>query len=116
VGQLDLRERACHRTCSGNIHSRTKDGMTALVWRDKHDVYILTNMPITPTNSNFCEDWKCYKAKTHTGQPTLGICRQREQNGEHLHDTASDIEMGREIIFSLGGLENFEQFPSPDFM
>jgi hypothetical protein len=31
--------------------------MTAMVWRDKHDMCILTNMPITPTNCNFCEDF-----------------------------------------------------------
>jgi hypothetical protein len=39
----------------GDIHSRTKDDMMAMVRRDKRDVYTLTNMHNPPTNGNFCD-------------------------------------------------------------
>jgi hypothetical protein len=35
--------------------SRTRDNLTAVVWRDKRDAYILTNMHHLPTNGNFCD-------------------------------------------------------------
>jgi len=33
-----------------------KDDLTAVVWRDKQDVHILTNMHHSPTNCNFCDE------------------------------------------------------------
>jgi hypothetical protein len=40
-------------TEQGNIQHKTKDDLTAIVWRDKCDVFILTNMHNPPTNGNF---------------------------------------------------------------
>jgi hypothetical protein len=39
----------------GDIHSSTRDDLTAMVWRDKHDIYILTNVHDPPTDDNFCD-------------------------------------------------------------
>ena len=33
-----------------------RDDLTAMVWRDKQDVHILTNMHHSPTNCNFCDE------------------------------------------------------------
>jgi hypothetical protein len=32
-----------------------RDDLTAMVWRDKRDVHIVTNMHHSPTNCNFCD-------------------------------------------------------------
>jgi hypothetical protein len=45
-----------NRLKRGDILSRTTDDLTALVWKDKRDVYILTNMHHPPTNGNFCDE------------------------------------------------------------
>jgi hypothetical protein len=37
-------------------------------------------------------------------------------NGKQLHNTTPDMEMDKEIIFSLAGLDNSEQLRRPDFV
>jgi hypothetical protein len=44
-----------NRLKRGDILSRTRDDLTAMVWRAKCDVHILTNMHHPPTNGNFCD-------------------------------------------------------------
>jgi hypothetical protein len=63
VEQYNLGERECHMTRPnkplkrGDIRSRTSDDLTAMVWRDKCDVYVLTNMHNPPaTEGNFCDE------------------------------------------------------------
>jgi hypothetical protein len=42
----------------GDIQSRTRDDLMAMVWKDKHDVYVLTNMHSPPaTEGNFCDNY-----------------------------------------------------------
>jgi hypothetical protein len=41
----------------GDIHSRTRDDLMAIVCRDKHDVYILTNMHNPPEPSSLFHFW-----------------------------------------------------------
>jgi hypothetical protein len=39
---------------SGNISSRIRDDLIAMVWREKHDMYVLTNKHNPPaTEGNF---------------------------------------------------------------
>jgi hypothetical protein len=38
----------------GDILTSTRGDLTALVWKDKREVYILTNMQQPPTEGNFC--------------------------------------------------------------
>ena len=39
----------------GDVRVRTKGGLTALVWKDRREVYMLTNMD-PPPEGNFCDD------------------------------------------------------------
>jgi hypothetical protein len=40
----------------GDIRVRTSGDMTAVVWKDKHNVHILTNMHDPPAEGNFCDE------------------------------------------------------------
>jgi hypothetical protein len=40
----------------GDVRVRTSGDMTALVWKDKRDVYILTNIHDPPAEGNFCDE------------------------------------------------------------
>jgi len=43
----------------GDIRVRTRGGLTALVWKDRREVYMLTNMDPPPAEGNFCDDSNC---------------------------------------------------------
>jgi len=43
----------------GNVRVRTKGGLTALVLKDRREVYMLTNMDPTPAEGNFCDNSNC---------------------------------------------------------
>ncbi|PNF43126.1 hypothetical protein B7P43_G18025 [Cryptotermes secundus] len=49
----DFRRRQ-FRLRKGDIRVRVRQNMTALVWKDKRDVYMLTNMHSPPAEGNFC--------------------------------------------------------------
>jgi hypothetical protein len=40
----------------GDVRVRTRGNLTALVWKDRQDVYMLTNMDPPPAKVNFCEN------------------------------------------------------------
>jgi len=40
----------------GNVRMRTRGGLTALVWEDRREVYMLTDMDPPPAEGNFCDD------------------------------------------------------------
>jgi len=39
----------------GDVRVRTKRGLTTLVWKDRQEVYMLTNMDPPPAEGNFCD-------------------------------------------------------------
>ena len=39
----------------GDVRVRTGGGLTALVWKDRREVYMLTNMDPPPAEGNFCD-------------------------------------------------------------
>jgi len=41
---------------SGNIRVRTRGDLVAVVWRDKRDVCLLTNIHDTPTEGNYRDE------------------------------------------------------------
>jgi hypothetical protein len=43
----------------GNIGVKTRQGLTALVWKDRREVHMLTNMDPPPAEGNFCDDRNC---------------------------------------------------------
>jgi hypothetical protein len=40
----------------GDIHVRTRADLTAILWRDKRDICVLTNIYNDPAEGNFCND------------------------------------------------------------
>ena len=40
----------------GDIRVKTRGGLTTLVWKDRQEVYVLTNMDPPPAEGNFCDD------------------------------------------------------------
>ena len=40
----------------GNLQVQTRGDLTAILWRDKRNVHILTNMHDAPAEGNFCDD------------------------------------------------------------
>jgi len=40
----------------GDIRVRTRGGLTTLVWKDRREVYMLTNMDPPPAEGNFCDN------------------------------------------------------------
>ena len=40
----------------GEVRVRTRGGLTALVWKDRREIYLLTNMNPSPAEGNFCDD------------------------------------------------------------
>ena len=40
----------------GDVRVRTRGGLTALFWKDRRKVYMLTNMDPPPAEGNFCDD------------------------------------------------------------
>jgi len=40
----------------GDLRVKTRGGLTALVWKDKREVYMLTNKDPPPAEGNFCDN------------------------------------------------------------
>ena len=43
----------------GDVRLKTRGGLTALDWKDRREVYMLTNMDPPPAEGNFCDDSNC---------------------------------------------------------
>jgi len=43
----------------GDVRTRTRVGLTALVWKDTQEVYKLTNIDPPPAEGNFCDNTNC---------------------------------------------------------
>jgi len=43
----------------GDVTVKARGGLTALVWKDRREVYMLTNMDPPPAEGNFCDDSNC---------------------------------------------------------
>jgi len=53
----DIRPKKLKLT-KGNIRVRIRENLTALAWKDRRDVYLLTNMDPPPEEGNLCDDMK----------------------------------------------------------
>ena len=40
----------------GDVSMRVRGGLTTLVWKDRQEVYMLTNMDPPPAEGNFCDN------------------------------------------------------------
>jgi hypothetical protein len=43
----------------GDVRVRTRRGFTALFWKDRWEVYMLTNMDPPPEKGSFCDEGNC---------------------------------------------------------
>ena len=43
----------------GDVRVKTRGGLTALVWKDRREVYMLTNTDPPPAEGNFCDNSNC---------------------------------------------------------
>jgi len=57
----------------GDIRVSTRGGLTALVWKDRREVYMLTNMDPPPAEGHFCDDSNC-AMKPHIVKQVYEIC------------------------------------------
>jgi hypothetical protein len=49
----------------GDIHARATGDLTAMLWRDKRDIYMLTNIHDAPAEGKFCDtNGKAIKPQT----------------------------------------------------
>ena len=44
---------------TGDVRVRTRGSLTLLVWKDRQEVYMLTNMDPPPAEGNFCDNSNC---------------------------------------------------------
>jgi len=51
----DLKPKTLRLKC-GDIRVRTRGDLTAVVWKDKRDVYLLTNIHDPPREGNYCDE------------------------------------------------------------
>ena len=49
----------------GDVRVRTRGGLTTLFWKDRQEVYMLTNTDPPPAEGNFCDD------SNHTMKPHI---------------------------------------------
>ena len=54
----DISSRAV-KTKKGDIITRVRGNLSAVRWKDKHDVYFLTNIYAPPAEGNFCNESGC---------------------------------------------------------
>jgi hypothetical protein len=65
------------KTKRGDIHVRTRDDMTVILWQDRRDVYLLTNIHGVPEDGNFCDsDGKAIKPEIVTDYSRHVLCGQ----------------------------------------
>jgi hypothetical protein len=43
----------------GDVMVKTRGGLTTLVWKDRGEVYMLTNTDSPPAKENFCDESNC---------------------------------------------------------
>jgi hypothetical protein len=89
-----------------NIRARTRDDLTAVVWRDKRDVHILTNIHNLPVEGIFCNEHgnsiKPYIVEQYNRHTARGLCGHRGQNGKQFFNHLTHMEWnGMELFFHL---------------
>jgi hypothetical protein len=92
-----------------DIRVRTRGNLTALVLKDRRDVYMLTNMDPPPPEGNFCEN-KC-PVKPHIMAQYnrhMGYVDHSDRMANTYHVPAY-FQMDHEIIFSLSGSDSTQQ-------
>ena len=74
----------------GDIATRDRGTLRAVRWKDRRDVYVLTNMHVGYQTS-------CCRRL----QRTHGVCGQVRQNGQQLWNCPQNMEVDQKLFFHL---------------
>jgi hypothetical protein len=87
---------------------RSRRGITALVWKDKGDANMLTDVHNPPAEETFCdENGSAHVSCSGRWQETRGLRDQKRQNGKYL---LPQVEV--DIIYVRVGRNSFQQLRS----
>ena len=84
----------------GDVRVKTRGGVTALVWKDRQEVYMLTNMDPPPAEGNFCDDSNCpVGRKTKCGSINYFV---RLESRHNQHWPAKSTQLRCRLCSSCG--------------
>jgi hypothetical protein len=59
----------------GDVRTKVRDDLTALLWKDKRDVLMLTNMHPAPKEGNYCDEYgNAIRPKIIDYNQHIGVC------------------------------------------
>src|SRR5215469_12888690 len=85
----------------GDIVTRVRGKLRAVRWKDRRDVYILTNMHAPPVEGNFTDDsGHAIKPRVVEDYNAYMGFVDKSDNGEQLRNFQENLEVDQEAIFS----------------
>ena len=91
-----------------DIATRVRGTLRAVRWKDRRDVYILTNMHAPPVEGHFTDESgqaiKPRVVKDYNAH--MGFVDKSDKNGQQLWNCSQNVEMDQETVFSLNGHDN----------
>jgi hypothetical protein len=86
----------------GDVWVKTRGGLTALIWNDRWEVYMLTNINPPPGEGNFCDDSNCPVKPHNVEQCKLpyGICWWSWSYSQQLFDELAYLQVYHKNCFS----------------
>jgi len=89
-----------------DVRVRTRGDLTALVWKDRWEVYML-NEKHGPTTSRWKFLWwqqpHCETSHRGTVQPAHGLCQQFQSYDQQLFNELMYLQVDHEIVFPPSG-------------
>ena len=101
-----------------DIATRVRGNLRAVCWKDRWDVYILTNMHAPPVEGNFTPRiWPGYQTSCcRRLQCIHGVCGQVRQNGQQLWNCPQNTEVDQGTVFSSNRHDHFERISCTQIM
>ena len=102
----------------GDVRVRTRGGLTALVWKDRGEVYMLTNTDPPPAEGNFCDKSKC-PMKPHIAvwyNWHVGYVDSSDHMANSYSMSRHTFKWSTKIIFSPCGSNSTQQLDTVIFM
>ena len=83
----------------GDIATRVRGTLRAVRWKDRRDVYVLTNMHAPPVEGNFTDE-SGQAIRPRVVEDYNGVCGQVRQNGQQLWNCPQNMEVDQKTVFS----------------
>jgi len=99
----------------GDVRVRTRGGLTALVWKDRREVYMLTNMNPQPAEGNFCDDSN-RRMKPHIVEPYNWHMGYVDSSDHMANSYSMYLQVDHEAIFPPSGPNSTQQLDTVIFM